>query len=75
MGISDQTNLGYSFDQLIVYSFMRYRGILMERREGYFLCLGRPCKTLWDCDKVIDGGLTSIEQSIKKPPEDNREAK
>jgi hypothetical protein len=55
-------------NKVIGMVFSRYRGVEMKREDGYWICLGEKCRTIKDCDAVIDRAGNTLASSIRKTP-------
>jgi hypothetical protein len=53
-------------EKIISDVFKNYRGVLLKREDGYWICLGQRCPTLKDCDAVINKSLEALSNSINK---------
>lgn len=58
-------DLGKSFFNLMNETFDRYRGVMLEKVNGGWMCMGKFCRTLNECDWIIDGASKSLSNSIK----------
>lgn len=41
-----------------------YRGVLVDRVEGGYMCLGRYCKNQEHVDRTIDSALDTVQKTI-----------
>jgi hypothetical protein len=52
-------------EKVISGVFKNYRGCLLERKDGYWICLGEKRPTLKEVDIVIDKAANALANSIK----------
>lgn len=55
-----------SFNKLISHSFVRYRGFLLERKNGGFAYRGEYFADLKELDAYIDLRFQELENSLNK---------
>jgi hypothetical protein len=58
--------MNQQLEKVISSVFKTYRGVNLERKEGYWICLGVSCPTLKDCDIVINTANSIIVNSLNK---------
>ena len=59
-------DLGSAFDKWVDQSFFNYRGVLIERLNSGYKCMGIFCLNMKDVDRVLDSGRSDLGNSIKK---------
>lgn len=58
-----QTPLTKSLESVL--PFFNYKGLIIEKQIGGYLCLGKKCLTIEQVDDVIEESKTSLGKSIK----------
>lgn len=57
-------DLGASFKKLVVSSFTRYNGCLIEHNGSCFIALGKQVATFEDAKRRIDGAIERLGKNI-----------
>jgi hypothetical protein len=58
-------DIGKAFDTWIDATFVSYRGVLLEKVCGKWLCMGILCMNMEDVDRVLNSGRSALGNSIK----------
>lgn len=59
-------DIGKSFRRFVDGVFPNYRGVILERKDGGYVCLGKFCPTKNDVDLVIDEHLKVLSSSLDR---------
>ena len=59
-------DLGKSFQKFVNGFFMPYRGVILERKGGGYVCLGIFCATKEKVDQVIDDHMKKLTSSLNR---------
>ena len=59
-------DLGKSFEKLKSYAFVKYRGVLIERKPGAYVYAGQDYYSKEELDAAIDLHLLHLEHSVNR---------
>lgn len=60
------SDIGRSFSKFCQGVFPRYRGIILERKDGGYVALGKWCHNMEEVDKVINEHLKVLSSSLNR---------